>query len=134
MSFESEVASQVYRMRELHEHFSNGLYEEMNALYSDEFQGWLYIPSTGKLELYDANQIREGNKEAAEYYKGKRIQFVYSGLTIIPQSEEQAAVSYEVTFQQDNKIVRGLSLEVWKKEIDGIWRMIRWYEEKGKNS
>lgn len=33
MSFESEVVSQVYRMRELHEHFSNGLYEEMNALY-----------------------------------------------------------------------------------------------------
>ncbi|MGE8205605.1 DUF4440 domain-containing protein [Heyndrickxia sp. NPDC080065] len=134
MNIESEVATQVYRLRELHENFSEGKFEEMNALYSDEFQGWLYMPISGELEFYNAEQIRKGNQEAAEYYKNKNIKFIYSGLMIVPQTENQAAVSYEITHQNGDKMVRALSLEVWKKESDGKWRIIRWYEEKGRSS
>lgn len=131
MSIEAEVSKRVYQMRELHEEFSNGRFEEMNDLYSDDFKGWLYIPSKDKVELYNAEQIKQGNKEAAKSYQGKEIKFIYSGLKIIPQSDVQAAVSYEIIHQYKEKIVRALSLEVWRKELDGNWRMIRWYEEKG---
>ncbi|MBO1005800.1 DUF4440 domain-containing protein [Pseudogracilibacillus auburnensis] len=131
MSIEAEVSKRVYQMRKLHEEFSNGRFEEMNDLYSDDFKGWLYIPSKNKVELYNAEQIKQGNKEAAKSYQGKEIKFIYSGLKIIPQSDVQAAVSYEIIHQYKEKIVRALSLEVWRKELDGNWRMIRWYEEKG---
>lgn len=130
MSIESELSSQIYRLGELHNDFRNGEFEEMNTLYSDEFQGILYMPSTGKMEMYNAEQIKKGNEDAAHYYKGKNIKFIFSGLKILPQSEDQAAVSYEVTHLNDTKIIRAISLEVWKR-VDGKWRMIRWYEEKG---
>ena len=80
MNVELEVATQVYRMRELHEKFSLGEFEEMNSLYSNDFQGWLFMPSTGKVELYDVEQIRDGNKGAAEYYRNKNnVQYMYRG-------------------------------------------------------
>lgn len=50
---------------------------------------------------------------------------------IMPQANEQAAVSYEILFIEQDIQVKAVSLEVWKKEFDGVWRMIRWYEEKG---
>lgn len=55
--------AQIYRLEELHHNFSNGEYEEMNTLYSDEFQDFLYIPSSGKAEMHNAEQIRKGNKD-----------------------------------------------------------------------
>ncbi|UOQ92663.1 hypothetical protein MUO14_19920 [Halobacillus shinanisalinarum] len=134
MSIENEVATRVYRMRELHENFSNGCFDEMNGYYSGEFQGYLYMPDKDQVEFFNAEQIKEGNKGAATHYKGKNIKFLYSGLHIIPQSETQAAVSYEITHQHKEKIVRALSLEVWRKESDGEWRMLRWYEEKSSST
>lgn len=133
MTIEHEVSEKVFKMMELHCRFSEGMYEEMNSLYSDDFQGWLYMPRVDALEQYDAHGIKEGNRQAADYYKGKNIQFVYSGLSIIPQSHSEAAASFEITFHdKDNAvIVRALALEVWRKENDGEWRLIRWYEEKG---
>lgn len=131
MSMESEVAAQIYRLQELHNRFAAGEYEEMNALYSEDFQGTLYMPSSGTIETYNAGQIREGNKEAAAYYKGQRFRFIFSGVTVIPQSENQAAVSYGITYINGAKVVRALSLETWRQEADGVWRMIRWHEEKG---
>ncbi|KOR89578.1 nuclear transport factor 2 family protein [Paenibacillus solani] len=130
MSIESELSSQIYRLEELHNNFANGDYEELNSLYSDEFQGILYMPSTGKIEIYNAEQIRKGNEDAAHYYQGKNIKFIFSGLTIVTQAVDQAAVSYEVSHLNDSKIVRAISLEVWKR-VNGAWKMIRWYEEKG---
>jgi len=132
MNIEEEVMKQVYRMEELHNKFSTGEWKEMNELYSDEFQGVLYMPKSGKIEEYDAHQIRDGNKMAASYYKDKNIKFTYSGIMIIPQADNQAAVSYSITHQNESNLVKALSLEVWKKESDGIWRLLRWYEEKGK--
>ncbi|WP_079526253.1 DUF4440 domain-containing protein [Halobacillus hunanensis] len=131
MSIENEVASRVYRMRELHEDFSKGRYDEMNEYYSKEFQGYLYMPDQDQVELFNFEQIKEGNESAAAHYKGKDIRFIYSGLTILPQSDTQAAVSYEITHKYKEKMVQALSLEVWRKESDGKWRMLRWYEEKG---
>ncbi|MGP4106780.1 hypothetical protein [Virgibacillus sp. L01] len=131
MSIENEIATRVYRMRELHENFSNGSFNEMNKYYSKEFQGYLYMPDKDQVKLFNAEQIKEGNKGAALHYKGKHIKFIYSALNIVPQSETQAAVSYEITHQNQEKTVRALSLEVWRKESDGEWRMLRWYEEKG---
>lgn len=132
MSIEQEVSNEVYKMMELHRRLSEGQFEEMNSLYSDDFQGWLYMPWVGELEQYNAETIREGNRLASEYYKGKEIQFVYTGLKIVPQSENQATVSYEVVHLNKEKMVmvRGLALEVWRKQIEG-WKIIRWYEEKG---
>lgn len=136
MTIEQEVSQNVFRMMELHCKFADGLYEEMNRMYSDDFQGWLYMPRVGELERYDAVRIREGNQQAAEYYNGRNIQFVYSGLTVMPQSCNEAAASFEITFHdKDNgAIVRALALEVWRKENDGEWRLIRWYEEKGRST
>lgn len=57
--------------------------------------------------------------------------FVFSGLEIVPQHENQAAVSYEITYRDDERMVRDLNLEDWKKGIDSEWRFIRWYQEKG---
>lgn len=131
MNMEAEVAVQVDRMRELHDDFSNGNYEEMNSYYSDDFQGWLYMPSKGQVEFFNAKEIKQGNQEAAAYYKGKKIKFIYSGLKIIPQSDDQAAVSYEIMHRHDKATVKAFSLEAWRKESDGKWRMVRWYEEKG---
>jgi len=132
VSIEQEVSNEVYKMMELHRKLSEGQFEEMNNLYSDDFQGWLYMPWVGELEQYNAETIREGNRLASEYYKGKEIQFVYTGLKIVPQSENQATVSYEVVHLNKEKMVmvRGLALEVWRKQIEG-WKIIRWYEEKG---
>ncbi|WP_047984386.1 DUF4440 domain-containing protein [Ornithinibacillus californiensis] len=136
MSIEQELSTKVYKMMDLHQKFSEGQYEEMNRLYSDDFQGWMYMPWVDELEHCNAESIREGNKHAAEYYKGKDIQFIFSGLKIVPQSENQAAVSYEVIHQNKENavLVRGLTLEVWRKEADGNWRIIRWYEEKGRQA
>ncbi|ASK63898.1 hypothetical protein CFK37_17900 [Virgibacillus phasianinus] len=133
MTIEQEVSTKVYKMMELHQNFSEGLFEEMNSFYSDDFQGLLYMPWVGELERYDVEGIKEGNRLAAEYYKDKDIQFIYTGLKIVPQSANEAAVSYEVIHQNKEQhiLVRALSLEVWRKEMDGNWRMIRWYEEKG---
>jgi ketosteroid isomerase-like protein len=118
-------------MRELHENFSNGNFQEMNEMYSEDFQGWFYMPREDKVQFFNSEQIKQGNQGASEYYKDKKIKFIYSGLKIIPQSEKQAAVSYEITHLNNKSIVRALSLEVWRKEADGKWRIIRWYEEKG---
>ncbi|WP_042147803.1 hypothetical protein [Paucisalibacillus sp. EB02] len=133
MMIEQEVSKEVFTMMKLHQSFSDGLYEEMNSLYSDEFQGWLYMPWSDELEHYNDKDIREGNRLAAEYYKGKDIQFIFTGLKIVPQSDDQVAVSYEVIHlnKESVALVRGLTLEVWRKEEDGKWRIIRWYEEKG---
>lgn len=93
MSIETELSAKVYHLMTLYEEFSDGKYEEMNGLYSDDFQGWLYMPRVGNVELFDVEKIRLGNEEAANYYKGKKVRFVFSGLKIVPQSAEQAAVS-----------------------------------------
>lgn len=130
MNLESEITKQVYLSMEYHNAFRLGDYSKLNSLISEDFQGWLYMPWTGKVEHYDAEKIRDGNKHAANYYEGKDINFTYTGLSVVPQSEVQAAVSYEVLFQHEKQLVRALVLEVWRKE-DGEWRIIRWYEEKG---
>lgn len=132
VTIEQEVAYEVYKMMELHRKLSEGQFEEMNRLYSDDFQEWLYMPWVGKLEQYNAETIKEGNRLASEYYNGKEIQFVYTGLKIVPQSAIQATVSYEVVHQNKEQMVmvRALALEVWRKQTDG-WKIIRWYEEKG---
>ncbi|WP_053220012.1 DUF4440 domain-containing protein [Virgibacillus senegalensis] len=102
----------------------------MNDHYSDHFVGKLYMPREDKVQTFTGEEIKRGNKEAAAYNYGKDIKFSYSDLKIVPQSDHQAAVSYQITHQSDGKLVNALSLEVWKKEHDGEWRMIRWYEEK----
>ncbi|GAK01117.1 hypothetical protein [Geomicrobium sp. JCM 19055] len=89
------------------------------------------MPKAGDVEQMNYEAITKGNSDAANFYKGKDIQFEYSALTIMPQASEQAAVSYEILFKEQDMQVKALSLEVWKKECDGVWRMIRWYEEKG---
>ncbi|WP_077326557.1 DUF4440 domain-containing protein [Virgibacillus siamensis] len=131
MGIEQEVSYEVYRLMELHQEFESGKFEEMNELYSDEFQGWLYMPGAGQVDTFNVEDIKEGNKEAANHFKDKKIQFVFSGLAIVPQHENQAAVSYEITYRDDERMVRALNLEVWKKGTDGKWRIIRWYQEKG---
>lgn len=132
MTIEQEVAYEVYKMMELHRKLSEGQFEEMNRLYSDDFQGWLYMPWVGELEQYNAETIKEGNRLASEYYNGKEIQIVYTGLKIVQQSAIQATVSYEVVHQNKEQMVmvRALALEVWRKQTEG-WKIIRWYEEKG---
>ncbi|WP_100011234.1 hypothetical protein [Lentibacillus sediminis] len=111
MRIEQEVSNKIYRLMELHQEFANGKYKEMNELYSDDFQGWLYMPRGGKVEKLDVKDIKEGNEEAANYYKGKKIQFNFSGLNIIPQHENQATASYEITFSdnENEKVVRALN-------------------------
>ncbi|MRG87170.1 Cif family virulence factor [Salinibacillus xinjiangensis] len=133
MTIEQELSKNVFKMMDLHNKFSEGLYEEMNSLYSNDFQGRLYMPWVDEVRHFNAENIKEGNKSAAEYYKGKNIQFAFTGLKIVPQSTNQATVSYEVVHQNKEQVVmvRGLALEVWRKESDGQWRIIRWYEEKG---
>lgn len=131
MGIETELAPRVYRNSELHHLFSTGDATEMNEMVSDAFEGWLYRPSVGKMERYDAAAIRSGNLAAAKFYDGKPIRFAMSGLEILPQGPDQAAVSYQVIHTSGDKMLRALSLEVWRKEADGQWRIIRWYEEKG---
>ncbi|MUK87898.1 hypothetical protein GMD78_05730 [Ornithinibacillus sp. L9] len=133
MPIEQEVSSEVYKMMDLHQKFSEGLFEEVNSFISDDFQGMLYMPWNGEVKQFNSESIREGNRLASQYYKGKDIQFVFTGLNIIPQSTNQATVSYEVVHQnkEDFVMVRSLVLEVWRKESDGKWKVIRWYEEKG---
>lgn len=132
MTIEQEVLKEVYNMTELHRRLSAGEFEEMNRLYSSDFQGWLYMPWVGELEQYNVETIKEGNRLAAEYYYGKEIQFFYTGLKIVPQSAIQTTVSYEIVHQNKEQmvLVRALALEVWRKETAG-WKIIRWYEEKG---
>ncbi|ASN06168.1 Cif family virulence factor [Virgibacillus necropolis] len=133
MGLESELSTKVYRLMELHQEFADGNYEEMNALYADDFQGSLYMPRVGQVENFNADQIKEGNKEAANHFNGKKMQFIFSGLQIVPQHENQAAVSYEITYRDEERMVRALNLEVWRKGTDEKWRIIRWYQEKGQS-
>ncbi|SEQ87795.1 hypothetical protein SAMN05216232_3536 [Virgibacillus subterraneus] len=72
MGLEQEVSNEVYRLMELHQEFESGNYEEMNDLYSDEFQGWLYMPSLGQVEKFNLKDIKEGNEEAANHFKLKK--------------------------------------------------------------
>src|SRR5690625_2427143 len=115
MKMEDEVAVQINRMQELHEDFSKGNFKEMNEYYAEDFQGWLYMPGDDNVHFFNASQIKQGNENAAAYYKGEDIKFNYAGLQIIQQSENQAAVSYKITHQHKDKIVQALSLEVWRK-------------------
>lgn len=116
---------------ELHEAFSSGHYEQMNDYYSSDFTGWMYMPRDGKVVFFNGDEIKEGNQEAAKHYEGKKIRFNFTGLTIIPQDDNQAVVSYQVIHKHGNTMVRALSMEVWKKEADNKWRIIRLYQEKG---
>jgi hypothetical protein len=131
MILESKITEQVYLSMKFHNSFKKGEYSELNNMISEDFQGWLYMPWSDKVEHYNAEKIREGNKNAASFYNGKDIKFTYTGLSVLPQTEEQAAVSYEVIYQHESQVIRALVLEVWRKEKDGEWRVIRWYEEKG---
>lgn len=101
MGIEQEISNEIYRLMDLHQEFENGNYEEMNGLYADEFQGWLYMPGVGQVETFNIEDIKEGNKEAANHFKGEKIQFVFSGLKIVQQHENQTAVSYEITYNDD---------------------------------
>lgn len=131
MSLEAIIAERVYRHNELHNELAKGTAEEINRMISDQFEGWLFRPGFGDLQRLDANGMREGNWQAAKYYEGKAVRFRVSGLTVLPQASDQAAVSYQITFQQGDASVRALVLEVWRRESDGQWRMVRWFEEKG---
>ncbi|MFC4559203.1 hypothetical protein ACFO3D_13470 [Virgibacillus kekensis] len=133
MSIEHDVSYRIYRMMELYRRFSDGLYEEMNSFISEDFQGKMYMPWMGEVEHFDAKGIKEGNRQAADFYKGKNIEFDFTGLSVVPQSDTQAAGSYEVIHRnsETGAKVRALALEVWRKESDGEWRIVRWYEEKG---
>lgn len=131
MSIESELAGINFRLMELHRRFEYGEYEEMNSLYSEDFQGRLFQPRNGRVENYDFDRIQEGNREAAGHYTGQTIDFIFSGLSILPQGDDQAAVSYQVSFSAGPRIFRALNLEVWRLEADKQWRMIRWYQEDG---
>lgn len=133
MGIEIEVAKHVYRLMELHEAFSDGNYDEMNDYYSNDFTGWMYMPRNGEVVFLNGDEIKEGNQEAAKYYEGKKIRFTFTGLTIIPQDDNQAVVSYQVIHRNEGNMVRALSMEVWKKEADNRWRIIRLYQEKGTN-
>ncbi|QTM99084.1 hypothetical protein ERJ70_07085 [Sediminibacillus dalangtanensis] len=75
----------------------------MNDNYSDHFIGRLYMPAKDKVVTFTGEKIKQGNKQAADYYQGKELKFVYSGLKIIPQSDKQAAVSYYITHQAEGK-------------------------------
>lgn len=131
MSIESELASINFRLMELHRRFEYGEYEEMNSLYSQDFEGRLFQPRNDQVETYDVDRIREGNREAAAHFTGQAIDFVFSGLSVLPQRDDQAAVSYQVSFSAGPRIVRALNLEVWRREANHQWRMIRWYQEDG---
>lgn len=126
------IAERVFRHNDLHNQFSEGTAEEINRMISDQFVGWLFRPGAGDLQRLDANGIREGNWQAARYYEGKAIRFQVSGITVLPQAPDQAAVSYQIMFQQGDSSVRALVLEVWRREADGEWRVVRWHEEKGR--
>ncbi|GAK14620.1 DUF4440 domain-containing protein [Geomicrobium sp. JCM 19039] len=131
MDIKHEVIEQIKRMQHLHNQFSHGEYVALNNYYSEAFTGYLFMPTTGKVETYDCNTIKDGNKQGAQFYNGQHISFTYTNLEVIVQTPEQAAVSYRVHFQGADHEVFGLSIEVWKKEEDHVWRMVRWYEEKG---
>lgn len=92
------------------------------------------MPRVGEVESFKVDDIREGNKGAAEHFHGKKMQFVFSGLQIVPQHENQAAVSYEIPYRDEERMVRALNIEVWRKEPDEKWRIIRWHQEKGEST
>lgn len=131
MSLEAIITQRIYRHNELHCEFAKGTADEMNRMISDDFQGWLYRPGDEGLQSFDANGIRSGNSQAARYYEGKSVRFRVSGITVLPQGLDQATASYQITYQQGDAMIRALVLEVWRKESDGEWRVVRWHEEKG---
>lgn len=77
MSIEAELASQIYRLEELHNQFANGEFEEMNSLYADNFQGMLYMPSSGKMETYNVEQIRKEMKRLQIIIKGRGLSSLF---------------------------------------------------------
>lgn len=81
----------IHRHNQLHCDFATGTADEINQMISDQFVGWLYRPSTADLEQLRTDEIRNGNRQAAEYYKGKSIRFHVSGITVLPQGVDQAS-------------------------------------------
>ncbi|SDL84909.1 hypothetical protein [Sediminibacillus halophilus] len=76
LRMEDEIAAKVHRMRELHEKFSQGHYQEMNDNYSDHFIGRLYMPAEDKVLTFTGEEIKQGNQQAADYYHGKELKFI----------------------------------------------------------
>ncbi len=132
MTVEAEVLQAFYAAAAANEAgFETGDISAANAAISDDVEAVFYFPWSDKVERYSGPAYKEGNLEAAAYYKGKGVKHLCANVQVLPQGEDRAAVSYQIVHVENGKTIRALALEAWKKESDGVWRMVRCYMEKG---
>jgi hypothetical protein len=102
---------------------------------ADGFTGVQYAPwfEGGAFHASGKDEWLNGTAEAAQRYKGQELRWTIDHVTVLPRSQEEAAVTYRVNHWpgSDKPPVRALFLETWIK-IDGQWHLRRHTAEKAR--
>jgi hypothetical protein len=109
---------------------NDGRISERNSLVSDDFFAVFSFGNEGEVETYHAEQYRQGNVEAHEFYLGKNPHWHYADLHWGMRSDNEFVVSSTIDFTLNSELVmKALVMEVYRFE-DGYWRLLRQFMEK----
>lgn len=115
------------------EAMNRGDVQTVNAGISDRYLGVFCLGNVGTHEVYNAQEIREGNASADQYYRQemKKVpQWAYTDWEWGLRGESECVVSSRIDFSLDSDVLmHALVTQVYALE-EGRWMLIREYMEK----
>lgn len=115
------------------EAMNRGDLETVNAGISDRYFGVFCLGNPGAHEIYNAQEIRDGNASADQYYRQglKKVpQWAYTDWEWGLRGDRECVVSSRIDFSLDGDVImQALVTEVYALEGDQ-WRLLRQYMEK----
>ncbi len=103
--------------------------EATNAWISDDYFGVFCVGDAGTYELYRADDIREGSRQALTLYEGREPYWAYEPLSSGARGSEFIQVSRLDFSLGGDVVMSALVTEVFRLE-DGGWKLVRQYMEK----
>lgn len=115
------------------EAMNRGDLDTVNAGISDRYLGVFCLGNAGTHEIYNAQEIRDGNASADHYYRQelKKVpQWAYTDWEWGFRGESECVVSSRIDFSLDGDVImHALVTEVYALEGDR-WMLLREYMEK----
>ena len=120
-------------IRQHREAMHRGAVETVNAGISERYLGVFCLGNAGTHEIYNAQEIRDGNASADHYYRQemKKVpQWAYTDWEWGLRGESECVVSSRIDFSLDGDVImHALVTEVYALEGDR-WMLLREYMEK----
>lgn len=101
--------------------------EAVFARLSQSFESQYGVPRVGPdlFRLKREQEVAETREMAAHYQAMGGAPWAMVGLKVLPRTPGEAIVSYEIRQLGPILFNRAISLEVWRREADGEWRVVR---------